>query len=427
VKNNRTKNRRSFLKQSVAGIGAVASAPLVASAVNWTESSAIDAFAGPIQAGESLIGAYGSWAASLTDGKLPSLSFRRSEFTDPGSWRTSARRRLTERMGIPDLGGLPQITVKSKATYDGLSVEEIAWRLPSGQVSEATVLKPQHSRGRLPAILALHDHAGNKYFGKQKITRSTRQHPMMVEHQKEYYGGAAWANVIAKRGYVVMVPDAFAFESRRVRITDVPSTIRKGLSEPSDDNLDSINAYNRWAGEHEHIMARSLFSAGTTWPGVFFAEDQKALDILCAREDVDGSRVGCGGLSGGGLRTVFLAGLDDRIKCACAAGFMTTWRDLALSKSYTHTWMTYVPLLPNELDFPEIIAMRAPLPTLVLNNREDQLFTRTEMERADDLVKEIYAKAKAADRYKCSFYPGPHKFDTPMQADAFGWFDQWLK
>ena len=34
-------------------------------------------------------------------------------------------------------------------------------------------------------------------------------------------------------------------------------------------------------------MAKSLFCAGTTWPGVFTAEDQRALDYLCSRDDVD--------------------------------------------------------------------------------------------------------------------------------------------
>jgi dienelactone hydrolase len=57
-------------------------------------------------------------------------------------------------------------------------------------------------------------------------------------------------------------------------------------------------------------MSKSLFSAGATWPGVFPAEDQRALDYLCARPDGDATRVGCGGLSGGGLRTVYLTGLD---------------------------------------------------------------------------------------------------------------------
>jgi dienelactone hydrolase len=250
---------------------------------------------------------------------------------------------------------------------------------------------------------------------------------MMDDHQKEYYSNLAWANEIAKRGYVVLVSDAFPFASRRVMMQDVPPSLRKGLSDQDPENPKNIEAYNQWAGEHEHIMAKSLFSAGTTWPGVFFAEDQKALDILCARKDVDASRIGCGGLSGGGMRTAFMAGLDPRIKCAVCVGFMTTWKDFVLNKSYTHTWMVYVPLLPNELDFPEIMSLRAPLPTLVLNDEHDNLYTLPEMNRADKILSEVYTKANAADRYKCSYYPGPHKFDADMQKEAFNWFDQWLK
>ncbi len=106
---------------------------------------------------------------------------------------------------------------------------------------------------------------------------------------------------------------------------------------------------------------------------------------------------------------------------------MTTWRDLIVNKSYDHTWMTYVPVLPNELDFPEIMGLRAPLASLVLNDSEDELYTPSEMKRADDILGEVYKKANAADRYKCSFYPGPHKFDKKMQAEAFEWFDRWLK
>jgi hypothetical protein len=48
------------------------------------------------------------------------------------------------------------------------------------------------------------------------------------------------------------------------------------------------------------------------------------------------------------------------------------------------------------------------------------------MRSADRLLTEVYAKAGAGDRYKATFYPGPHKFDLPMQAEAFAWFDRWL-
>jgi hypothetical protein len=105
---------------------------------------------------------------------------------------------------------------------------------------------------------------------------------------------------------------------------------------------------------------------------------------------------------------------------------MTTWRDLLLHKSYTHTWMTYIPILPKYLDFPEVLGLRTPLPTMVLNSEEDQLFTLPEMHRADRILNEVFAKANATDRYRCNFYKGEHKFDQTMQTDAFNWFDQWL-
>lgn len=382
----------------------------------------------PGESQTSIIGLYGAWASSFNNDKPPSLSFRRKEWQDLAGWQKAARQRVFERLAIPAMGEAPKPKLEKQYTYDGLQIEELSWQLPYGRPTQAILLKPLNTTGKLPAILAFHDHGGNKYFGTRKITKtSDDQHPLMKEHQEFYYEKFAWANEIAKRGYVVLVSDAFTFASRRVMMQDVPENLRKGLNDEDPENAKNIQAYNNWAGDHEHIMAKSLFCAGTTWPAVFFAEDQKALDILCARPEVDASRVGCAGLSGGGLRTVFMAGLEPRIKCAVDVGFMTTWNDFLLNKSYTHTWMTYVPLLPNELDFPEILGLRAPLPTLVLNDNDDELYTLAGMNQAEKILQEVYSKAGAADHFKCSYYPGPHKFDAKMQAEAFAWFDRWLK
>ncbi len=376
----------------------------------------------------NLIGSYGPWAKSLHLERLPSQSYRNPATTDLDSWRESTRKLVAERMGAVDLGAIPQLTVHRTGTYEGVVFEEISYQLPSGNPTKAVILKPENAKGKLPGILGLHCHGGNKFLGLDKISRTQADIPSYVqEHQNTYYEGRAWANEAAKRGYVVMVHDAFAFGSRRVLVEDVPPVIRKGMVDFSMDSMENINRYNAWASEHEHILAKSLFCAGTGWPAVFLAEDQMALSILAARADVDSTKLGCAGLSGGGLRTVMLGGLDPRISCAVAVGFMTTWADLLLYKSYTHTWMTYVPILPQELDFPEILGLRAPLPTLVLNDVEDQLFTLSEMEKADRILTEVYAKANAPERYQCTFHPGPHKFDKTMQEEAFGWFDRWMK
>jgi dienelactone hydrolase len=376
----------------------------------------------------SMIGLYGKWAASLIGNNLPSMSYRREEWTDLRKWKKRALTRLEERLSAPYIGSMPAVTVKKQYTYEGLHIEELSWNLPYGQPTDAILLKPENASGPLPGILAFHDHGGKKYFGTRKITRTgDAQHPLMEEHQKSYYSGRAWANEIARKGYVVLVSDAFPFASRRVMLQDVPEILRNGLNDENPEDPKNIEAYNIWASNHEDIMAKSLFCAGTTWPGVFFSEDRIALDILCSRNDVDKEKIGCGGLSGGGMRTVFMAGQDPRIKCAVCVGFMTTWKDFLLNKSFTHTWMTYVPGLPNELDFPEILGLRVPLPTLVLNDTDDDLYTVPEMNAADMILKEIYNKAKYPDRYKCSFYPGEHKFDADMQKEAFDWFDKWLK
>ena len=376
----------------------------------------------------SIIGLYGEWANAANENKLPVFSFRRKEWSNLEAWRKAAKKCIVDRLAIPDIGGTPKVNIIKQYSYDGLHIEELTWQLPYGRPTEAILLKPLDAKGKLPAILAFHDHGGNKYFGTRKITRtSDNPHPLMGDHQKEYYEGFAWANEIAKRGYVVLVSDAFPFASRRVMMQDVPEHMREGLNDNDPERPENIKAYNEWAGQHEHVMAKSLFSAGTTWPAVFFAEDRKALDILSAREDVDPTRIGCGGLSGGGMRTAFMGGLDPRIKCAVCVGFMTTWKDFVLNKSFTHTWMTYVPLLPNELDFPEILGLRTPLPTLILNDEDDGLYTLPEMKRADKILSEVYKKANASNQYKCSYYPGPHKFDKKMQTEAFDWFDRWLK
>jgi len=382
--------------------------------------------------GISIIGGYGPWATELVENP-PALSYRSSRWNDLDPWRSAALDKTRELIAPPTNGQhTPEVTVKASYDFDGLSIEELQWQLPFGPPTEAVLLKPQGVRDPLPAVLGLHDHGGQKYFGKRKITRtSTDQHPTMVEHQKQSYTGRAWANELAKKGYVVLVHDTFTFGSRRVRYEDIAGITWgackvDGLSDEHPEDPENIKIYNQWAAEHEHIMAKSLFCGGTTWPGVTLVDDQVALNILCQREDVDAQSVGCCGLSGGGLRTDYLAGLDHRIKCAVSVGFMSTWKDFLMNKSYTHTWMTYVPLLPQFLDFPEVLGLRVPLATMVMNDNEDQLYTLPEMKRAHEILQEVYAKAGAADRYQGRFYPGGHKFDAQMQEEAFDWFDRWL-
>ena len=96
------------------------------------------------------------------------------------AWRGQARERLRDCLLQPDSGGVPKAQVQHQLVHDGLHVEHLTWQLPYGPPTEAVFFKPAGAQGRLPAVLGLHDHGGNKYFGWRKIAQIGDQiHPMM--------------------------------------------------------------------------------------------------------------------------------------------------------------------------------------------------------------------------------------------------------
>lgn len=117
----------------------------------------------------SIIGSYGPWAAGLLDNP-PQLSFRRQERKDVEAWRSRAKSKAAELIASPKPDPQPKPVVTDRYTFDGLEIEELSWQLSYGRPTRAVVLKPQGATGPLPAVLGLHDHGGNKYFGAQDHT-----------------------------------------------------------------------------------------------------------------------------------------------------------------------------------------------------------------------------------------------------------------
>jgi len=196
------------------------------------------------------------------------------------------------------------------------------------------------------------------------------------------------------------------------------------------DSKECVRRYNEfWASNECSLIVDSILDAGTSWPGIFAYEDRRSLDYLLTRPEVDGRRVGCGGLSMGGLRTIFLAGLDSRIKSAFCVGFMTTMRGILRNKIRCppgHGLLMYAPNLYSHLDLPDVISLHAPAPLMVQYNEEDELFTPEGQHQANRKIAEIYAKTGRPNEYVGRFYPGQHKFDALMQDQAFDWLEREL-
>ena len=314
------------------------------------------------------------------------------------------------------------VQVEARWERDGVAGEAVSWSVGYGPRTEAWVLKPAGISTPLPGVLALHDHGGFKFYGKEKIADGPQGTARGLQTFRDnHYGSRAYANELAKQGYVVLVHDTFLWGSRRFPLEVMELAVGKHEASAGSAAMpNDIAHYNRTAGPHEHTVSKYCNLLGTSMAGMVCYEDRVATHYLLGRDDVIADRVGCIGLSGGGNRATMLLATHDDIQAAVVVGLMTTYDEL-LDKDLSHTWMMFPFNWAKYGDWSDVAACRAPMPLLVQNDLEDDLFTVKGMRDADDRIAGHYASVGRPDAYTCQFYPGPHKFDLEMQADAFAW------
>jgi hypothetical protein len=374
-----------------------------------------------------VLGTYHGLAAWQESRCRRPLSLLDERWTDVESWRTQARAKVFELLAYEPPDCPLNAEVHGSADRGGIVTELVSWAQPFGPRTEAFVVRPSVTAGRFPAVVALHDHSAFKYYGKEKLVALENEPPILQEFKKGTYGGVSWANELAKRGFLVVVPDNFLWGSRKILPDSVPEEFVRNVVKETPGSRSYIEAYNEFCAEYETLVAKTLFASGTTWTGIMAWEDRRAVDYLLTRPDTDPDKMGCGGLSGGGLRTIYLAALDPRIRCAVCAGFMSTIGEMLPAIVRWHTWMFHVPHLSALMDLPDLASLHGPSPLLVQGDHDDELWTLAGQEQADEKLKAVYSRMGAPDCYQGLMYPGPHKFDLPMQKDAFDWFERWLQ
>jgi dienelactone hydrolase len=123
--------------------------------------------------------------------------------------------------------------------------------------------------------------------------------------------------------------------------------------------------------ENAHDYGAHLDLAGANALGFFYLAMRRGLDYLASLPHVDSTRLGVTGLSGGGWQTIVLSALDERVTVMVeVAGFGS------LESNLTHPVDTdEVEENPTDFtegeDYPFLVALRAPRPTLLIHNAED--------------------------------------------------------
>jgi dienelactone hydrolase len=348
-------------------------------------------------------------------------------------------------LGFSMISEQPQdVRVERRWKRDGLAGEEISWWVGYGPRTHAWLLRPGGQAGPLPGVVALHDHGAFKFFGKEKIADGPvaggpvagdlpedAVQAVQAAWRATDYGGRAWTNALAHEGFAVLVHDTFLWGSRRFPLETMPEFERhagqsiRAWHQPADRPV-QIAEYNAAATFHEHLVEKYCSLLGTTFAGVVAYEDRVALNYLAGRSDVRADRLGCAGLSGGGCRSALLGATSERVAASVIVGMMSTFDGLLDHNVASHTWMFFPATWARYGDWTDLTASRAPAPLLVQYDLEDPLFTEAGMRAADARLAAHYAAAGQPGNYVGQFYPGPHKFDLPMQTAAFAWLKQHL-
>jgi dienelactone hydrolase len=352
------------------------------------------------------------------------LSFLGSGFKDMSAWKRQARRKLLELLHYAPTKCEPRPEVVEKVDKGDHVREKVFFNTTPDIRVPAYVFIPKKAKFPAPALVALHDHGGFYFWGKEKLIECENEHPVLAEFKKHYYGGVSIASALVRQGYVVIVIDMFYWGERRMMLDDDPADWRE---RPRSISAERIAAFNQRAGQSEQLVGRTIFAAGFTWPGIIFWDDIRTVDYLITRPEVDPKRIGCVGLSVGGLRSCHLAALDDRIKAAVIVGWMASF-PAQLKDHVRHTigHTKLVPGLYRYLDYPDVAALGMPAALLIINGRRDQLFDLNGVRQSFNKITACYKKAGIAEKLRARFYDTPHEFNSDMQAEAWEWLEKWV-
>jgi len=415
-----TISRREFCEHLAVSGGLLARGEPLLEGVTQTISSAQTT-----SATGSQIGNFYPFVQKQADQSPLSLSFLRPEFKSLKQWQPRARAKVFELLSYSPPPVAPQPQLIRKTDRGDYTEEYLTFQTTPDLRVPAYVLIPKSAKLPAPGIVALHSHDGFYLWGKEKVVESNEdEHPYLTAFKQRRYGGKGIAAELARQGYVVIAIDMFYWGERRMLLDNDPAVYRE---RPRTMAEQEITAFNQRSSQSEQLVARSLFTAGVSWPGIVLWDDIRTLDYLASRPEVDNRRLGCVGLSVGGWRSFLLAALDERIKAAVAVGWMTSL-GAQIKQHIINTigFSFYINGLYRYFDLPDLAALIAPRAVLVINGSQDRLFALDGVKAAFDKIARCYAKAGAAERQRCSLYDAPHEFNLAMQAEAWEWTKRWM-
>jgi dienelactone hydrolase len=300
------------------------------------------------------------------------------------AWEAEARRIRAHLLDEVIFHGWPKEWVNAQPRFEnvgsietgsGYRIIKLRYEIVPGFFSSALLYEPQPLNGRVPAILNVNGHVGP--MGKA------------VEYKQKRCIN------FAKRGMLAL-------------------------------NLEWIGYGELSAPENKHSYGGHLDLVGANGVGLFYLAMRKGLDYLYNHPSVDRGRIGVTGLSGGGWQTITLSALDERVAVAVpVAGYSSLVTGIEHPEYVGNDIEQNATDFRDGQDYTHLTAMRAPRPTLLIYNAEDDCCFRAPLVKTDifDEMKPFFRLfgKESVFRWYENADPGTHnyQFDNRVQSYRF--------
>lgn len=299
--------------------------------------------------------------------------------------RPLLQRQLLDMLGLdpmPERGDLRAV-VTGKVNRPGMVVEKLHFQSSPGLYVTANFYRPEKVDRPLPTILYL--------CGHHKVVVDGRS----CGNKTHYQHHGTW---FARNGYCCLTID----------------TLQLGEVE----------------GEHHGTYRLGKwwwFARGYTPAGVEAWNATRALDYLATRPEVDMTRLGVTGRSGGGIYSWWLAAIDDRPKCIAPVAGITDLENYVVDDCIEGHCDCMFLANAYGWDYPMVAALAAPRPVLFCNSDKDRIFPLSGVERSHAKLRAVYDAMGATDKLGLTITEGPHSDTQELQVPVFRWMNRWLR
>ncbi len=271
---------------------------------------------------------------------------------------------------------VPQYKVKDVIETDRFIREKIIIETTPGTFLPAYLFHPKDISKKYPAVVAFHGHS----YGMRGVTVDD------TSYEKAY------GRFLANNGYVVLA-----------------------LTNRTFIEADSI-------ATQLHAIRQGLMK-GKPVLGDFIYDGFRAVSLLSSLDYVEKTQIGVAGVSLGGMISLFVTALDERVKASVAAGILGQF-----SGVFSNTLdcsCVYIPGILNTAEMGDIAASIAPRAVLFINGEQDDFFHPAVAEKIiQKTIKPTYRLYGKENNIKLFRHPEGH---VMVPDAALEWFNRHLK